>query len=216
MGNIAEEIISFTGTFSIWLIVAVILIFFVNEFGIFIPYLMETIWLLIGYQMFTGSISVPQVIFLWIIALLGRAIGAMLFYRLIRLSSPWITKLYRKYFKIDISQKIKGGNSPVLRILRRINLFSPYTAAFGRLVGLKIPFTLTLSLKKRLSVIFLALLISSTIFDALYIMLGFIGGNIKLSPIAVVLYSIAALTFIYALSFSIRLIYRKRGVKIPA
>jgi len=216
MENITQSIIAFTGTFNIWLIGSIILLFFVNEFGIFVPYLMETVWLLIGYQMFAGSLSVVQVILLWIIAVSGRAIGIALFYRLIGLGSPWITKFYQRYFKIDVSQKLKDGNSVFIKVLRRVNIFSPYTAAFGRLVGLKLPFTLTLSLKKRLRVMILALIISSIIYDTIYILAGFIGGNIKLSPVMVILYSIVVLAVIYALSFSLRCIFRKIWIKTPA
>ena len=213
--QITNQIVSFTGIFNIWLILSVFLLFVFNEFGLFIPYLVETVWLMIGYHTFGGSISAFHVILLWIIAILGRTTGVIIFYRLIRLSSPWITMLYHRHFNTDLTSKIKNNNILRLRILKRINIFSPYTVAFGRLIGLKIPFSITLSLHKRIKNMILALILSSIIHDSIYICLGVVGSTIKLPSILIILYSLLALAIIYGVSFIIRFLLRTPENKMP-
>jgi hypothetical protein len=213
LSQITNWIIAFTGTFGIWLIICIFLLFAINEFGVFIPCLIETVWLMIGYHAVNGSLSVFQVILVWIIAMLGRLIGVLLFISLIRLSSPWIKKLYRRHFNADLSEKIKTRNFLPLKIFRRIDIVSPYVIAFGRLIGLKIPFSITLSLQRRVKNLILALVLASVIHDSIYIVAGVIGNTIKLPSSLAIVYSILALAIIYGLSFLVRLLFRAAETK---
>jgi len=212
----SNEIISLISVFNIWLIIFIFILYVTNELGIFVPYLAETVWLLIGYQSFIGSLSIFEVILIWIVAMSGRAAGMFLFYMLIRLNVPWINKLYHKHFNSDLPEKIKTSNILPLRILKRINIHTPYHVAFGRLIGLKIPFSIALGLRKLLKVNICALVLSSIIHDSVYIIIGLAGSSFKLSAPLTILYSISALLVVYGISLIIRCTLKIKVSKITS
>ncbi len=97
MGGIFQQAIGLTGTFNLWIILIIFAINMFGEFGFSIPYLMETIWLIVGYHVIGGTIP-PEIILLFcVISLIGREVGAGMLY------------------------KISGyGRSPLLRMFHRI------------------------------------------------------------------------------------------------
>jgi membrane-associated protein len=208
--DIGQEIVELAGTFNIWLIIALFILPAISEFGLSIPYLMETIWIIIGYQFFTGSILIFQLLILWSAVVSGRMIGAIILFHLAKLGSPRVMKLYHKLFKTVLTENTTIPNF-LGRLLQKINISSPFSVTFGRLIWFKIPLTLTLGIRSQLKSLLLAVLLSSLIWDATYIIVGVVGGNARLQPPWLVLYSLSALTVVYGLFFiSQRLLRLKR------
>ena len=96
--TIIQNILAIAGTFNIWIVIALFFVCFINEAGLFVPYLMESIWILLGYSALSGAIPLYQLLVLWLTAVSGRLVGASLLYYLLGLGSAWILKVYRKLF----------------------------------------------------------------------------------------------------------------------
>jgi membrane-associated protein len=210
--EITGQILAFAGTFNIWLILTIFLMLSIGEFGISIPYVMETIWILAGYHAVVGTLSIPQLIILWLAAAVGRAIGAVALYYLAGLGRGPIMRVYHRFFGNILSQSTPEGVNVSLpvRFFRRINLLSPYSVAFGRLIWLRVPLTLILSMRRELRVLMWAVWISSVVWDATYILIGVVGGNVQVKPTYIILYSLAGLTVIYGIGFIVRRLLRRR------
>jgi membrane-associated protein len=208
--SITREILNFTGTTNIWLVVSLFIVLSISEFGLSIPYLMETVWILAGYQTLNGSMPVYFLVLLWFTAMSGRTMGAIVLYHLARFSSSRIIRVYRRIFKSVLPAREPGNNpqpqrqSFPVRMWRKINSFSPYSVAFGRLIWMRVPLTLTLGFRRQIKILVPGVIISSAIWDTTYILVGVVGGNVQLQPFQIVIFSICALTVIYGGTFLIR------------
>lgn len=211
---ITSQILNFTGTANNWLIIALFLLLSVSEFGLSIPYLMETVWILVGYQALHGSMPAFFVVVLWLTAMAGRTAGALVLYHLARFSGSWIMRFYRRIFKSALSIKeTENSSSPqshglLARIMKIINSLSPFSVAFGRLIWMRIPLTLTLGFRRQIKILVPGVVISSMIWDTTYILVGVVGGGVQLQPFQVVFLSLGALTFIYGVTFTVRWIMK--------
>jgi membrane-associated protein len=212
--NISSQILALTGSLNIWLVISIFILFPISEFGLSIPYLMESMWILVGYHARHSPVFAAELPILLMAGVFARSGGATAFYSLIGLGRSWILKVYRRFFGFALNPDAPAGNSLPARVLRRLNLSSPFTVAFGRLVWLKIPINLTMSVRKDLRVLLLGTALSSLIWDLLYITIGAVVGSAELKPYETVLYSVAALAVIYALLFlARRLLFRRLLIK---
>ena len=75
---------------------------------------------------------------------------------------------------------------------------------------LKIPITLTMSVRKNLRVLLVGAAISSVIWDSIYILIGVVVGSAELKTWETVLYSIGVLTVIYSVIFLVRRLFFRR------
>ncbi|MBN2075091.1 MAG: hypothetical protein JW762_06025 [Dehalococcoidales bacterium] len=206
--GLLQEIFSFTGSFNIQLILVLFFVCAIGEVALmFIPYLLETVWLLFGYNLGTGELTTLQLVFLWLAALAGRQAGGAILYFIGQFGSVPIKKIYQRYFESRISKKFSGNNS--VKRLGNINFFSPFSVASGRLFGLRIPLTLALGAAKKYRSLFLGILLSSMVWDGIYILGGLAGGKTALEPVQMMLYSLIGLTGIYVITFVIRLLWRR-------
>jgi membrane-associated protein len=212
--NIASEILSFTGNANVLLVISIFIVLAISEFGVSIPYLMETVWILIGYHALNGSLSFYYVLILWVAAMGGRTMGAIILYHIARFGGNGIMKIYRRIFgsalplKEGLNNRLSQSNSLPVRVLRKINELSPYSVAFGRLIWLRVPITLTLGIRRQIKILVPGVVISSAIWDTTYILVGVVGGDVQLQPFQIVLFSLCALTVIYSISFLIRWIIK--------
>jgi hypothetical protein len=202
--EITQQIMAIAGTFNIWLIIALFFLCFINEFGLSIPYLMESIWILVGYHTASGVIPVYQTFIIWLAAVSGRMVGATVLYYILGLGSTWIMRIYRRIFGSFLTENKSNNNSLPMRLIRRINIFSPFSVAVGRFLWLKIPLTILVSIAKRLKILLTAIVLYSAIWDITYMIVGVIGGNAHLQPGWFILYSIGALTVIYGLTYLVQ------------
>jgi membrane protein DedA with SNARE-associated domain len=218
LGNVLHQTLSFVGTFNPTIVVFLFLICSIGEFGASVPYLLETVWLMSGYSFGAGLLSFFQVVLLWLVAQVGRQTGAIMLYHLSRFGTMPLIKLYNKHFGARLSEKLSGSSVMPFNFLRRLNYLSPFSVALGRLFGLRIPLTLTLGVKRQLETLLLGVLLSSLVWDGIYISLGIVvGANVVLEPFQMILYSLAGLTLLYVTNFAVRRLLRlrisKNGVK---
>ena len=211
---IFQQVFNLAGTFNPTLVVFLFLICLIGEFGVSVPYLLETVWLVSGYNFGNGMLPLLDLVLLWLVAQVGRQIGATMLYHLGQFSSTPLIRLYHKHFKASLSGKLSENNSIPFSFLRRVNFLSPFSIALGRLFALRIPITLTLGVKKQLKVLLAGVVLSSLVWDGMYIFLGaVVGANVVLKPFQMILYSLIGLTILYAVSFAVRHLWKLRTSK---
>ncbi|MGP8079157.1 MAG: hypothetical protein ACLPVI_01435 [Dehalococcoidales bacterium] len=147
-----------------------------------VPYLLETVWLLAGYNLSVGILSPFHLFLLWLIALAGRETGVLLLFSASRFGSLSLTKLYQKYVGARV-KKFSGNDNWFSKTLQKLESYiSPFTIALGRLLGLGTPLTVLLGVKKQYRVLFLGVIISSIIFDGIFLTVGIVvGANTKVN-----------------------------------
>jgi membrane protein DedA with SNARE-associated domain len=183
----------------------------IGEIGMGIPYVLESVWLLAGYQLgryLLGmeGLSPVQLVGLWLAALAGRQTGSLALYSIARLSSSPLARLYQKCTSSRFWPKTKINT----KAFSRINFTSPFSIAYGRLIGLRFPLIFMLAYKKKLAAAMLGVLLSSVIWDAIYITLGAtVGRTTALKPVQMLLVSIAGLTLLYLIVFIVRRLLRR-------
>jgi len=206
VADFLKQILNFVGTFNLHLVG---LLFLLCSFGelwlISVPYLLETVWLLAGYNLASGTLSPWHLLLLWLVAQFGRQTGVLLLFSLSRLGSLPLTRLYQKYVETRF-RKLSGNENWLSKILKRSESYiSPFSIALGRLLGLGTPLTVTLGIKRQYKVLFLGVLLSSLVFDGIFIILGLVvGANALVKPTEMILFSLIGLTGLYVVVFAIR------------
>jgi hypothetical protein len=86
---------------------------------------------------------------------------------------------------------------------------SPFTIALGRLIGLATPLTVLMGIKKKYKMLFLGVIISSFIFDGIFLGVGLlVGKSTKVNQTEMILLSLLGLTVFYLLVFAIRQLFK--------
>jgi membrane-associated protein len=201
-----SQVLQLTANFDPRTAAFLFLICAIGELGPSIPYVLESIWLLAGYQLGAGVLSPVHLLGLWLAAQAGRQTGSLALYSIARLGSSPLARLYQKVASSRFWPKVSVNN----KVFRRINLTSPFSVGYGRLVGLRFPLTIMLAFKKKLAAALLGVLVSSVVWDAVYIILGAtVGRSAVLKPFQMLLASICLLTLVYLLVFIIRRLLRR-------
>jgi len=206
MADFFRQILNLMGTFNLQL---VFLLFLLCSFGelwlISIPYLLETVWLVAGYNLSSGALTPFHLLLLWLVAQFGRQTGVLLLFSFSRLGSLPLTRLYQKYVETRF-KKLSGNENWLSKILKKLEShMSPFPIALGRLIGLGTPLTVFLGVKKQYKMLFLGVLLSSLVFDGIFIIFGLVvGANTMLKPTEMLLFSLIGLTGLYVVIFVIR------------
>ena len=206
------------GTFNLQLVCLLFLLCLCGEILLAsVPYLLETVWLVAGYSLAAGTLSPFHLALLWLIAVLGRESGVFLLFSATRLSSLPLTRLYQKYVQTRI-KKFSANDNWFSRILQKLESYiSPFTIALGRLLGLGTPLTVFLGVKNKYRVLFLGVVISSIIFDGIFMIVGIVvGANTMVKPEEMLLFSLIGLTVFYLIVFSIRQIFKYTKARMLA
>jgi len=204
--NFLQHIVSFTSTLDPRTAILLFVICAIGEVVVAVPYILESIWLLCGFYLGNGVLSPLHLLMLWLAAQAGRQVGAMALYRIARFGMPSLVSFYHKIRLDRIFNKLMSHSGAV----SRINLTSPFSVAFGRFFGMRIPMVLVMAAKKRPGMLSLGVLLSSIIWDALYISIGVIfGSTIHVTPAYMLLISLATLSVIYVVIFLVRTIIRR-------
>jgi membrane protein DedA with SNARE-associated domain len=205
--NFLQSIVSFTATLDPRMAILLFLLCSIGEVGLAIPYILESIWLLVGFNIGAGEISPWHVLILWLAAQAGRQVGTMGLYYIARLGMPTLNGFYHKIHLDRIFKMLMARSGAV----SRINLESPFSVAFGRMIGMRIPMLLVMAAKKRLGMLSLGVLISSIIWDALYMAIGAIfGSTVDIEPGYMLVISVGGLTVIYLITFTIRILVKRK------
>ena len=206
-----QGIVDFTATLDPRMAVLFFVICCLGEIGISILFLLEFLWVNVGFNLGSGKLSPLHLLGLWVVAQAGRQVGSMILYRIARFGMPALTRFYHK-IRLDRFFNFLMSKSGAIG---RINITSPFSVAFGRLIGMRLPMVLVLAAKKRPGMLALGVVLSSIIFDGLYISVGAIFGmtieDIKqFNPIYTVLITLGLLAVIYLTTFSIRFLIKRR------
>jgi membrane-associated protein len=209
-----QQAFSLAGTFNPTLVIFLFVICFIGEFGLCIPYLLETIWLMSGYNFGTGAITAVDLLLLWLVALVGREAGGITLSYLGRFGSMPIIRFYNKHFEASVAEKMEENKSTSVSFFRRVNFLSPFSVAMGRLLWLRIPISLILGAMKRLKTLSLGILLASLVWDGMYIFLGaVVGAHTALKPAQMIIYSLIGLTVLYIVSFAVRHLWKLRTTR---
>jgi membrane-associated protein len=202
-----QHIVSFTSTLDPRMAVLLLVMCAIGEVGVSVPYVLESIWLLSGFHLGSGVLSPFHMLLLWLAAQAGRQIGAMSLYHIARFGMPSLVGFYHRLHLDRIFNSLMSRSGAV----SRVNLASPFSVAFGRFFGMRIPMVLVMAAKKRPGMLSLGVLLSSIIWDALYISLGAIfGSTVHITPAYMLLISLGVLSVIYLVTFLVRIIFGRR------
>jgi len=106
--SLLQQVYNFSGTLGPKLALALFLLCLVGEFGLTVPYLLETVWLIAGYQMGSKALSGFEVALLLLTVQVGRQSGATALYYTTRLGSTPLSRLYHKYGQTNLAEKISA------------------------------------------------------------------------------------------------------------
>ncbi|MEW6142226.1 MAG: hypothetical protein AB1597_03595 [Chloroflexota bacterium] len=199
--HLLSQVLNLVGTYTSQMALMVFLICLISEgLGLTIPYLLETTWLITGYQVSRGGAPFNYLIMLVLTAQAGRQIGSLLFFYLSRLSAGPLMRLAKFV-------RLKSVVTRSSELFRKVNLLSPFSVAIGRLLGLRIPITIILGANRKLKTLALGILLSSLAFDGTYLALGSIVGTTVINPIYVFVCFFIGLLLMYGVA----IIFRRSG-----
>jgi membrane-associated protein len=199
MTDFLKHILNYIGTFNLQAVCLLFLLCLCGEILLAsVPYLLETVWLMAGYNLTAG-------ILLWLVAVSGRETGVLLLFSVSRFGSLPLTRLYQKYLEKRF-KKFSGQDTWLSRLSSKMDSYlSPFTIALGRLIGLGTPLTILMGVKKKYKILFVGVLLSSLIFDGIFLIVGIVvGKNTHVKQTDMILYSLIGLTVFYLIVFSIR------------
>src|SRR4030042_774367 len=212
-----QGIVDFTATLDPRMALLLFVICCLGEIGISILFLLEFLWVNVGINLGTGALSFPHLMGLWLSAQAGRQLGSIIIYRVARFGMPALTRFYRK-IRLDRLINLLMSKSGAIG---HVNITSPFSIAFARLIGMRLPMILLPAAKKRPAMLALGVALSSVIFDGLYISVGALFGltieDVKqFNPFYTVLITVGLLACIYLATFTTRyFIKRRRRARQP-
>ena len=211
--GLLSQALEITGTFNLKIAIILFLLCAIGEIGFALPYILETIWLLAGYQLGAGNLKFADLLLIWTVAQAGRQTGSFVLYYSAVLGMKPLKSLYTRYIepKLPKRQIIPPA---VARIIMNPSLFS---VAVGRLIGLRIPMALTMGARQRLFHLALGVFLSSVIWDGVYLVVGrTVGATVLPKPGYMLLYSLSGLTIIYLITLGGRYMWRLRSARNKA
>jgi membrane protein DedA with SNARE-associated domain len=203
-----SQALEITGTFNLNIAIILFLLCFFGEIWVGIPYVLETIWLLSGYQLAMRPSFIVDLLLIWLVSQAGRQVGSLTLYYSGIVGLKPLRRLYKKILESRLPRR-QIVPSFVKNLLSNPSSFS---VAVGRLFGLKLPMAIMMVAHRKLPQLALGVLMGSIIWDGLYIIIGrVIGPSLENKPHYLLLYSLAGLTVIYALTLGIKYIRKKRS-----
>jgi membrane-associated protein len=188
---------------------------FIGEAGISILFLLEFLWVNVGVNLGSGKMPPWHLAGLWLSAQVGRQLGSAVLYRIARFGMPALTRFYHKIRLDRLFNWLMSRSGPV----SHINITSPFSIAFARLIGMRVPALLLMAAKRRFRMLALGVVLSSIFFDGLYVSAGAIFGKLmetpeqakeEFNPIYTILITVGLLAVIYLVTFLIRFLIKRR------
>lgn len=205
LDSLVAQVLEFTATFDPRMAAVLFVLCAIGEFGLAIPYVLESVWLMTGYNLGAGILSPLYLAGLWLAVQCGRQLGATALYHVGRFGSIPLLRLYNNKRLPSFISRVAQS-----KLLSRIKLASPFSVAFGRLLWMRIPLTLALGARRDLKTLFTGVLISSLIWDAVYILVGLtVGATAAVKPAHMLFYSLAGLTLVYLITFTVRRLIKR-------
>jgi len=202
--HILSQVLELTGSADPRTFLILFAICSVGEFGLNIPFVLESFWLMVGYQFGRQALTPVHVGGYWLAAQAGRQIGGIALYHVVRAGAIPLGKFYTRHW----GPERLSGKLPNYRWASSGKLLSLFSTTLGRLWGMRIPFTITLALKKKPRTLSLGIMFSSLIWDLVYIFLGgTVGATATLGPVQLLLISLAVVAAIYLIVLVIRRVF---------
>jgi membrane protein DedA with SNARE-associated domain len=207
--NFLSQALQITNNFNPHIAIVLFLLCFFGEAWIGIPYILETIWLLSGYQLATQPDFAGDLILIWLTSQAGRQSGSLVLYYSGILGLAPLKKFYKRFIESRLPKK-----QVVPDFIRKLVLKpSPFAVAVGRLFGLRIPMALTMSANRKLPQLALGVLMASVVWDGAYIVIGMLVGPRVENKQMMLLYSLAGLTVLYLVIAGLRIFKNRHQAK---
>jgi membrane-associated protein len=209
LSGFLSQVLEITSTFNPKIAVILYLLCAIGEVGFTLPYILETVWLLAGYHLAKHDLFPQDVLYLWLVAQAGRQTGSIALYYSSMLGMIPIKKFWNKHIQPRLPKKqfIPPG------IMKSLTNPTPFSIAVARLIGLRIPMAVTMSIKQKLSHLALGVLLSSIVWDGIYLIVGSTVGDKIPKPINMLLYSLGGLTGLYLVTLGVRYLFRLRAAR---
>lgn len=206
--DILSRSVEITADFNLEIALLLFILCAIGEAWIALPYILETVWLLAGYQVSLGNLPLIDLMLIWLVAQAGRQTGSLAIYYSGRLGIRPLEKLYKKV----VEPRLHGRPLVPAFLTGSLTNPSPFTIAAGRLIGLRLPVALAMSARRRLFPLMLGILISSLIWDGIYLTIGItVGATVMPSPFSMLIYSLGGLTSLYLVTLGVRYLLRLRS-----
>ncbi|MDP2931214.1 MAG: hypothetical protein Q8O05_01795 [Chloroflexota bacterium] len=161
-------VLDITQGINLKVMLAVLILMVIGEVDLQIPLLIESIWLVIGYQSGANATALFNIIALFLIAQLGRQIGISSVYYLFQVINSPLSRFYMKRLQRNrYYQKFAQRESSY-----SARYLSLSTATLGMLTWLNMPIKAMLVIKRKLRTLLIGTLLSGAAFDVVYIVAG--------------------------------------------
>lgn len=142
----------------------------IGEANLHIPLLIESIWLIVGFQagVTPNESSVLNLAALFVLAQLGRQIGMTAMYHIINAVNKPLSRLYMKPLQKNKYYKKYADNE----YLYNLKFLSVFPATLGMMTPLNGPLKVMLIVKRKLRLLLIGTLLSGMTFDLVYIFTG--------------------------------------------
>jgi membrane protein DedA with SNARE-associated domain len=208
--GLLSQALEITSNFNPKIAIILFLLCSIGEIGFALPYILETIWLMAGYHLATGNLSISDLLLIWLVAQAGRQTGSIVLYYSAMLGLSPLKKFYKKHIEPRLPKRQIIPPS----IARSLTHPSAFSVAIGRLVGLRVPLAITMGASHRLLHLSLGVVISSIVWDGIYIIVGrTVGSAIMIKPQYMLLYSLGGLTGLYLMVLGVRFLWRRGSSK---
>jgi membrane-associated protein len=232
LGTIFQQVINLTGSFNTGLFLAIFLLTLISEFGFSPPYLIESIWLLVGYHVSQGTMPPEFIVLLCLTSLVGRQVGAFSLYKISGFGSTPFTRLYNRIIAPSLSEREveswfrKRVMTPVAGLVAKnftpvtvkkagetdlqgkkiiqVRHLSSFNVALGRFIWLKIPLTITMGMTRQLISLLAGVALFSLAWDSIYILLGIFGNGNGMNPLFMLLYTFGGFIVVNSLIIIIK------------
>jgi hypothetical protein len=231
---ISAGILGLSSSFTPWLLLAIFIITMVAQFGVFVPYLLESIWLFSGYNVILGVIPPLALVALCLVGIIGREVGSGAFFYVSSCGSEPLERFYRRRIQPRLAARrgearpgpLKRGVARLLtsifckdleaqtvHIFGRPLRFSPFNVALGHFLWMRVPIIMTLGLKGKMRPLLLGVALFSVISDGVYILIGILGGTEGVSRTMMLLYPLGLMALIFGTSFGVRRMSRQLAAR---
>jgi hypothetical protein len=211
LSGLLSQVLQLTSSYNLQIALILFFLCAIGEIGFGLPYLLEMMWLLAGYHLGLGELKPSELAYLWLTAQAGRKVGSLVLFYSSMLGMIPIRKFYKRY----IEQKLPKRLIMSRKVIERLTNPSAFSVAIGRLVGLRIPMAVASSARNRITNLVLGVLLSSIVWDGVYLVLGATVGTKAPKPQYMALYSVSGLTALYLGTLGVRYLFRLHSRNKP-
>lgn len=170
------DVLDISSAFNPAIIGSFFLITMLGEINLQIPLLMESIWLLVGYQSWVNNMALLNTALILLAAQVGRQISMLALYHFFPVINRPVSKLLMKPARFNqFYRKHLDHDHFDVRYL------SSLPATLGMLTPLNGPLKLLLVWRRRLKSLLIGTLLSGVVFDGVYLLAGAVFRTTKLN-----------------------------------